>query len=594
MQATWKSKFVGAVATGAIVAGLVPMTAFGAGALTADTTITVSGLIEGDTATYYQVVTQDEATNAWKLTEAVDSDADGKIDGSELTIADLVITGNPDDAATDKEVITASMANAIAAALTTNKAEGTDMEAFNADGSSTAEVNPGLYMVVAVPSDTNKNTVYKPIFVSADYHNGDAEGAGNTNSIAIAKDETDYQDKSGVFKASDLTIDKVAAELDDDGEEDVDAKGVGVGDTVRFTVTTPVVGYTKNFTNPQFKVTDVMTEGVELVSGSIKVEVAGYELGEDDYTVTENGTSGYVVAFANDFLYRVVGAPVCTITYDATVTSAAAAQVNQMNNTVTLNFSNEPTDETGAGELTDKTRHYTFDIDGNVLGGSESTGGDPDKGRTEEVQKVYLDADETAVPAVPATEYNGTKALEGAEFQLLDKQSGKLVEWTDNVRSGVADGANDKTKIVSDSYGSLVMKGLDEGTYILKETKAPQGYTPDPIEHTIVISATYVKDADDNDILSSYTITVDGNESSYTVSLAGDPEIPQELIGDEPGTITVDPAAISTLIPNKELGILPSTGGAGLFLYLGVGGLVAVISTYLMKKNKKELDQLAE
>ena len=213
---SWKNKLVGAIATGAIVAGLMPVAAFGAGALTVDGSISVTGLQSGDTAKYYQVVTQDEATNAWKLTEAVDSDADGKVDGSELTIADLVITGNPDDAATDKEVITASMANAIAAALTTNQAEGTDMDAFNADGSSTAEVNPGLYMVVAVPSDTNKNTVYKPIFVSADYHNGDTEGAGNTNSIAIAKDETDYQDKSGVFKASDAsTVSEIEKRVDD-------------------------------------------------------------------------------------------------------------------------------------------------------------------------------------------------------------------------------------------------------------------------------------------------------------------------------------------------------------------------------------------
>ena len=590
-MASWKNKLVGAIATGAIVAGLLPIGAFGAEALPVDGSISVTGLQDGDSAKYYQVVTQDDS-NAWKLTAAVDADDDGKIDGSNFTIADLVITADPSAATTDKEVITAEIANAIAAALTTNGAAGADMD-MTAGTASKSGVAAGLYMVSAVPGASNKNTVYKPVFVSADYNATDG-----TDTIALEKDETDYKGEPVVFKASNLDIDKEAAEVANlNTTGDTNPGGVGVGDTLEFTVTTPLVGYTRNYTNPVFKITDSLTAGLQLKADTIAVEVEGFVEGETidegtDYTIVPDGTSGWTVSFDKEFLYKVAGAPTVTITYQALVTSAAGAQVNQMDNDVKLNFSNEPTDETGAGELTDKTRHYTFDIDGNVLGGSEETGGDPDKKRTEEVQKVLVKTHEQVIPAEPATQYTGTNALKGAEFLLKDETTGKYIEWTNNVKSGTADAANTKTTITSDDYGSLVMKGLDEGTYTLTETKAPQGYTPDPNPHTIVISATYVDDADGNKILSSYTITIDGeNTSTYTVELNSEDK-PKELIGDEVGKITVDTEAVTTLISNTELGILPSTGGSGIYFYLVLGASVAGGAAYLLHKTKKQ-DELA-
>lgn len=589
MMKDWKQRLTAAVATAAMVASILPASALGAEALTKDASISVTGLISGDSAKYYQVVEQDATTNAWKLSANVDSNNDGKIDGSNYTIADLVIA---DSSQADKEVITAEMANKIAAALTENGASGTDMTMSGTSATATG-VAAGLYMVSAVPGSTNKNTVYKPVFVSADY-----DSADGTHMLDLVKDETDYKGTPVVFKASDLSINKTAAEvatLNTTG--DTNPGGVGVGDTLEFTVTTPLVGYTKNFTKPVFKITDALSAGLTLKTGSITVSVEGFAEGTTinkgtDYTVTETGTSGWEVSFDEDFLWNVAGAPTVTITYRAEVTSTAAAQVNQMDNGVTLNFSNAPTDETGAGELKDKTRHYTFDIDGAVLGGSESTGGDPEQGRTEEVQKVYAESNATTIPTtMDATDYDGTNALKGAEFQLTDTSTGKIIEWTSNVKSGTAETANAKTKIVSDDYGSLVMKGLDEGTYTLVETKAPQGYTPDPNPHTIVIAATYVDDADGNKILSEYTITVDGNASKYTVELDG--STPKELIGSDVGKITVDANAITTLISNKKLGILPSTGGSGIYFYLVVGGVIAGASAFMLRKTRKEEELLA-
>ena len=584
MELTIKKRLAGFAAAGVLALAMAPMAAFGAGALQKDGSISVTGLIDAsDTAQCYQIVTQDPTTNAWKLSANVDSDSDGKIDGSEITINNLVIQ-DPNATGDATKVINSDMANAIAAAITANNASGQAMDKEGTTASK-AGVDAGLYMVVATPGANNKNTVYKPIFVSADYSSTDG-----TNTYALVKNASDYADNKPIFKASDLTINKTAEEINN-AVGDTKSEGVGVGDTLKFTVTTPIVGYTKDYTNPVFKITDALTEGLSLKTGTIQVTVAGFTEGTNinkgtDYTVTENGTSGYVVAFDKKFLWAVKSNQQVTITYEATVTSTAGAQVNQMDNTVKLNFSNAPTDTTGAGTLTDKTRHYTFDIDGDVLGGSESTGGDPNKKRTEEIQKVYIESNGTATPSMPATSYNGTNALEGAEFQLTDQTTGKIVEWTNKVRSGSADAPNNKTKIVSDDYGSIVMKGLDEGTYKLKETKAPQGYTPDPTEHIIVIAAEYVNDADGNKILKEYTITVDGNVSKYTVELDG--ETPKELIGDDVAEITVDSSAVTTLISNKKLGILPATGGDGIFFYVFVGAAIMALAVVLARRYRKD------
>lgn len=62
MGSSWKNKLVGAIATGAIVAGLLPVTALGAtGALEADTKISVTGVEDGATVRAYQVVKVDQS-----------------------------------------------------------------------------------------------------------------------------------------------------------------------------------------------------------------------------------------------------------------------------------------------------------------------------------------------------------------------------------------------------------------------------------------------------------------------------------------------------------------------------------------------------
>ncbi len=574
MTTSWKNKLVGAVAAGAMVAGLFPMWALG---LEADTTIKVTGIDSGDTASYYQVIQQNASTKAWELTSAfstldlTQTDANKAIndaleEGSKKTTLDFILDG-----------IDAEEAGLIAAKAGT--ATGTLEE--DPAGTYSKDVDPGMYLVLVEPKSDNKDVVYKPIIVSADYDQDDS--AGKVSTVALPADLA-----TAVAKKSPITLTKTAQQINDGS--DTDAKGVAVGDTVQFTVTSAVPSYTSNFTAPVYKISDVLTGGLKLTGESdITVEVAGYtDLAKDtDYTITGVSDTGYTVEFQESFLKRVTGAPAVTITYKATVESTAATQVNLMDNTVKLNFSNKPSDTSGQGELTDKTRHYTFDIDGSTFGDNGGPGGDTTQNRTEEVQKIGLEANETSEDHVKATEYTGQKALQGATFQLRTAAADASTAL--KFKNGVLD-ATGSADVTSDAYGSIVMKGLDEGTYYLVETAAPDGYSFDPTPHTVVIAAQYVKDADDNDILASYTITIDGtNASTYTVELDANGK-PKDLT-ESTTKITVDTNAITTLLINKKLGILPSTGGSGIVFYLVVGGVVAAISAYMRKQTKQMLDE---
>ena len=142
--------------------------------------------------------------------------------------------------------------------------------------------------------------------------------------------------------------------------------------------------------------------------------------------------------------------------------------------------------------------------------------------------------------------------LEGAGFKLYsDADCKNEVELYQDGEfyypiKNATDKAQDAVEMFSDEHGQFNVKGLDAGTYYLKETNPPADYSACP-DTTIVISATH-----------------DVNH----VSLSGN---------------------LSTTIINKKAGgiTLPSTGGIGTTLFYVVGGGLMVAAIVLLVTKKR-------
>ena len=256
------------------------------------------------------------------------------------------------------------------------------------------------------------------------------------------------------------------------------------------------------------------------------------------------------------------------------MTNAAPYNVNEEDNDVTVTFSNNPQDDSDVTTLKDKTRHYTFTLDGSVLFNNSY--------RTGELVKIGKDGSGKVIESYKELS-NGTEhgALKDAVFGLYPDGTSEFTDANLYKNSNYPDGC----KVTTDENGLMEIKGLDVGTYILKEISAPTGYIKDQNPHTIVISAVIDDDPGEEiiedgikyyvPVLRSYTVTVDGNESSYTMTLDG-PEIS-----------SVTPADSSTEIVNTKGVELPSTGGMGTTLFYIIGAVLVLGAGILLVTRRR-------
>jgi fimbrial isopeptide formation D2 family protein/LPXTG-motif cell wall-anchored protein len=149
-------------------------------------------------------------------------------------------------------------------------------------------------------------------------------------------------------------------------------------------------------------------------------------------------------------------------------------------------------------------------------------------------------------------EVNENNKLEGAGFRLYsdkdctEEQEIKLKKNTTDGTYSPYFGVDAGDEMFSDEHGQFNVKGLDAGTYYLKETTPPAGYSA-CADKEIVISATHTE---------------------YNVSLSGN---------------------LSTTIINKKAGgiTLPSTGGIGTTIFYVVGGGLMVAAIVLLVTKKR-------
>lgn len=305
-------------------------------------------------------------------------------------------------------------------------------------------------------------------------------------------------------KNTDVTVDKVLKDAEGDTFNGLTENDAQIGDTVYFQTTVTIPEGSESVV-----LFDKMDDGFTLNVNSIVVTGA---TATEDYTLNTTATSEYTfkIEFTDDFLTGIgdglgdVGGnqteTVVTVTYSAVLNENAPVKASGTTD-------NDTWATYGAGQTTNiettSTSTYEFNLFKHASG-------------------------------------NDTVALSGAEFELylVGDQNAQTKVNLIPVTGGYRVAKNGETTNMTTTIeaGSVTIKGLDkDSTYILKETKAPDGY---------------------NRVQNDIPVTVQSNP--YTVKVA-----------------------------NNAGSTLPTTGGMGTKVLFTVGGIMMVVAFVLFTSKRR-------
>ena len=329
------------------------------------------------------------------------------------------------------------------------------------------------------------------------------------------------------------SVDKTQKDAEETSANYADtAVDVQVGDTIDYSV----VVWVPESASGQISIADVMSSGLSIGSNPTFAVTASATYDANTKAISEGTaltpTTDYAVTPSETGFSATINATAATkgkfvqIKFSATVTSAAVADTGKKN-TVTLTYSNFSQNE---------SVEYDIYAAGMVKYDGKRGTIQPDDGN-----------------ALPAS---GVDYLADAEFQLIDKDGTTVVPVSYDAAGGYYyPDANGTATITSVANGTgIVIRGLDNQTYYLKETKAPNGY---------------------NLSTSNATLTVANSDS-----LSGTDVVLATL---------TDPNIVK--IQNNAGSILPITGGIGTTILYVVGGFLIIGSaTYLVVRARTSHD----
>ena len=258
-----------------------------------------------------------------------------------------------------------------------------------------------------------------------------------------------------------------------------------------------------------------------------------------NHTLNGDGTNGYSLSFGEGAASKFESPVTVEITYEATVEDNATIGGASYNT---------------AGSNNINTAHVKWYFPG----GTNST---------------INDTVHTYVYGIGVLKEDSSTAvnLSGAEFEVYSDeactQQVKFIETSINgVYSHDEDGIGATNKVVSQVNGKIVLLGLEDGDYYLKEVKAPDGY---------------------NALSAPVKIEVgEGKSEDFSVYANASGEVAdteQDVAGYTKHTFGVTKATVG----NSKGAELPTTGGRGTTMLITFGSLIAIGFAVFLITHKK-------
>lgn len=288
-----------------------------------------------------------------------------------------------------------------------------------------------------------------------------------------------------------------------------DSADYDIGDDVPFQLTATLANNIESYKTYSLKFNDTLSKGLDYNNDAViklgDKDVTSYFTPSYDETAkTLTFTCDNILAFGATNSDKIV------VEYTAKLNENAVIGAAGNPNTVYLDFSNNP-----------------------------NNGGEGDRGKTPE-DKVIVFTYKLTVNKVDKE----NKPLTGAEFSLFKKVNGKdeLVEVK---------------KILSTNAEGTVFgfTGLDDGTYVLRETKTPDRYNSIE-DQTFTISAEHDENSDDPKLTA-----LTGDVASGSIIKLG---------------VMLENGELSTDVVNNKGSVLPSTGGAGRVAIYVIGAILVI------------------
>lgn len=320
---------------------------------------------------------------------------------------------------------------------------------------------------------------------------------------------------------------------------------VSIGDVIDYEVNALIPSYPSDATAKRFVIGDTMTAGLTFDKNITVYFDADHtvEVPANCYTVVTPGDDGetFTVTFNYDDLKTAAnGATRVYLTYSATVNENAFGQ-DALGNSVYTGVENNPYDEGGFEKKPGpETKAYTYGVTVTKVGNEEAP-------------------------------------LAGAEFKLYSNeectQEIKFVGSNGVYTKATADqeGSAAVAALVTAADGTLKLQGLGDGTYYLKETKAPNGYNlpQNPVTTIVLTDAQGAADGKSDGTLDTTT-----GATGTTI---------------KPDSVKINGKNLSMTLINTTTDFeLPVTGGMGTIMFTAVGVVLMAGGVLLVILNLKK------